>query len=234
MHLGKKILVVDDEIKIVEVIESYLVHSGYQVLTAYKGSEALAIFEKESPSLVVLDLMLPDMSGEEICKHIRQRSRTPIIMLTAKVTESDILNGLDLGADDYITKPFSPKQLVARVQAVLRRTYDHQHPLANILSFNENDLVIYLEKHEVLKQNLVVKLTPKEYDILLTMVKYSNKTFTREELITLVLGDDFDGYDRTIDSHIKNLRQKIETDPKNPEYIVTVFGIGYRFNNEIH
>lgn len=225
-----KILVIDDEIKIVDVIASYLTHNCYQVLKAYKGSDALALFEKEAPSLVILDLMLPDMSGEEICKRIRQTSRTPIIMLTAKVAEEDLLNGLDLGADDYMTKPFSPKQLVARVQAVLRRTSEDQVPLANILSFRDNDLVIHLTKHEVLKHNQVVKLTPNEYDLLLTLIKYNNKTFTREELITLVLGEDFDGYDRAIDSHIKNLRQKIETDSKNPDYVLTVFGVGYRFN----
>ncbi len=230
MEKDKKILIIDDEIKIVEVIASYLRHSGYEALKAYNGSDALRVFEQEAPSLIVLDLMLPDMSGEEICKRIRQTSRTPIIMLTAKVAETDILNGLDLGADDYMTKPFSPKQLVARIQAVLRRTGDLGH-LANILSFKNNDLVIHLSKHEVLKEGHIVKLTPNEYELLITMIKCSNKTFTRDELITLVLGDDFDGFDRAIDSHIKNLRQKIETDPKNPEYIITVFGVGYRFNN---
>lgn len=231
MQQEKKILVIDDEIKIVEVIASYLTHCGYKVLKAYTANEAFALFKKESPSLLILDLMLPDMSGEEICKRIRQESRVPIIMLTAKVTEQDILMGLDLGADDYVTKPFSPKQLVARVQAVLRRTSVDIEPLSNVLSFGDDDLVIHLSKHEVLKKNQVAKLTPNEYNLLLTMIKHSNKTFTREELITLVLSEDFDGFDRAIDSHIKNLRQKIETDPKNPEYIMTVFGIGYRFNN---
>jgi len=181
--------------------------------------------------LVVLDLMLPDVTGEEICKTIRKRSRVPIIMLTAKVEEENILKGLDIGADDYITKPFSPKQLVARVNAVLRRVSEDPVPLSNIISINDELLIDNL-KYEVRKNNNIVNLTPNEYKILLTLVKYPKKTFTRDELISLALGDDYEGYDRTVDSHIKNLRQKIETDPKAPKYIVTVHGIGYRFGGE--
>ena len=224
-----KILVVDDEAKIVEVVKSYLENSGYAVCEAYNGKEALEKFEKENPILVILDLMLPDITGEEICKILRKRSRVPIIMLTAKVEEEDILKGLNMGADDYVTKPFSPRQLVARVEAVLRRANDALIPLSRIISFNNGDLVIDTLKYEVKKGGEVVNLTPNEYKLLLTMVKYPDKAFTRDELICMALGDDFDGYDRTIDTHIKNIRQKIETDPKNPKYILTVHGIGYRF-----
>lgn len=230
VNTTKKILVVDDEAKIVEVVKSYLENSGYSVCGAYNGKEALAKFEKLNPLLVVLDLMLPDISGEEICKIIRRKSRVPVIMLTAKIEEEDILKGLNIGADDYITKPFSPRQLVARVKAVLRRAIDTPIPLANILSYNDDDLVIDTLKYEVKKKGNTISLTPKEYGLLVTMVKYPDKTFTREELISLVMGEDFNGYDRTIDSHIKNIRQKIESDPKNPEYVLTIHGIGYRFN----
>jgi len=204
---GRRILVVDDEVKIVEVVKSYLEHSGYEVYEAFNGAQVLSTFERINPSLIVLDLMLPDMSGEEICKAIRKRSRVPIIMLTAKVEEEDILKGLDIGADDYVTKPFSPKQLVARVGAVLRRTSEDPLPLSNIISFN-GDLVIDNLKHEVRKNNNIINLTPNEYKILMTLVKYPKKTFTREELISMALGADFEGFDRTVDTHIKNLRQK--------------------------
>jgi len=228
----KKILVVDDEVKIVEVVKSYLGNRGYSVDEAYSGKEALDKFERLNPSLVILDLMLPDIPGEEICQRIRRRSRVPIIMLTAKVDEEDILRGLNIGADDYITKPFSPRQLLARVEAVLRRVSDVPIPLSSIISFNNGDLVIDTLKYEVKKKGKVVNLTRNEYKLLMTMLKYPDKTFTREELICMALGDDFDGYDRTIDVHIKNIRQKIESDPKNPRYILTVHGIGYRFGGE--
>jgi DNA-binding response OmpR family regulator len=232
MHREKKVLVVDDEEKITEIVASYLEHYGYRVYKAFSGREGLRIFEKESPALVILDLMLPDITGEEICRNLRKKSRVPIIMLTAKVEEEDILQGLDLGADDYITKPFSPRELVARVQALMRRTAEEPVPLANVLEFNNGDLIINSIKHEVKKGGKVVNLTPNEYKILMTLIKYPAKAFTRDELIFIALGGDFDGFDRTVDTHIKNLRQKIETDPKNPCYVLTVYGIGYRFGGE--
>jgi DNA-binding response OmpR family regulator len=228
----KNILIVDDEAKIVEVVKSYLEHSGYDTSEAYNGKQALELFEKVSPSLVVLDLMLPDMSGEDICRYIRRNSRVPIIMLTAKVEEEDILKGLDIGADDYITKPFSPRQLVARVNAILRRLADDPVPLANTVSYNEGDLVVDNLSYDVRKKGTSANLTPNEYKILMTMIKYPKKTFTREELISMALGENFDGFDRTVDTHIKNIRQKIETDPKSPKYILTVHGIGYKFGGE--
>jgi len=228
----KRILVVDDEDKIVEVVKSYLENSGYIVYTAYNGRQALEMYERINPSLIILDLMLPDLSGEEICKTLRRRSSVPIIMLTAKVEEEDVLRGLDIGADDYVTKPFSPRQLVARVGALLRRVSGETMPLSGILSINDGELVIDTISYEVRKGENVINLTPYEFKLLLTLVKYPSKVFTREELINLVFGEDFEGYNRTVDTHIKNLRQKIEDDSKNPKYIITVHGIGYRFGGE--
>lgn len=232
MNKNKNILVVDDEVKIVQVIKSYLENSGYTVYEAYTAKQALEKFQEVNPSLIVLDLMLPDMAGEDICRKLREKSRVPIIMLTAKVDEEDILRGLNIGADDYVTKPFSPRQLVARIDAVLRRSADSAAPLSDILSFNNGDIVINTQKYEVKRDGRAINLTPKEYKLLVTMAKHPDKVFTREELIYSVLGEDYDGYDRTIDTHIKNIRQKIEPDPRAPRYILTVHGIGYRFGGE--
>lgn len=227
-----KILVVDDEEKIAEVVKSYLENNGYKVYTAYSGSKAIDTFEKVNPNLIILDLMLPDMSGEDICRIIRKKSRVPIIMLTAKAEEESILNGLGIGADDYVTKPFSPRQLVARVMALLRRSEDEIMPLSSVMSFNDGELLIDSVKHEMKKDGHPVNLTPNEFKILMALVKYPQKAFTREELVSIVLGEDYEGYDRTIDTHIKNLRQKLEQDPKAPKYILTVYGIGYKFGGE--
>ncbi len=227
-----KILVVDDEPKILEAVRSYLEKNEYQVYMATDGEEALKVFNTVYPSLVILDLMLPKISGEEVCQRLRKISRVPIIMLTAKITEEEVINGLKLGADDYITKPFSPRELVARVEALIRRTTQEAVPLAEILSFNSGELVINSINREVTKQGKLIDLTPNEYKLLMTLVKYPKKTFTREELISMVLGDDYEGFDRTIDAHVKNLRQKIETDTKEPRYILTVHGVGYRFGGE--
>lgn len=223
---AQKILIVDDEVKIVEVVQSYLEKNGYNVLTAYTGDEAFEKIKSRQPDLVILDLMLPDISGEEICRQLRESTDIPIIMLTAKVDEENILQGLKLGADDYVTKPFSPRQLIARVEAVLRRT---EKQAADILAFNNGDLVINLQNYTVKKAGAAVNLTPNEFKILGALAGRPNKVFTRNELIYSVSGEDFEGFDRIIDTHIKNIRQKIETDNKNPKYILTVHGVGYRF-----
>lgn len=228
---SKRILVVEDEEKIVEFIESYLINSGYEVYKAFTGTEALKIFNSQSIDLVLLDLMLPDISGEQICKELRKTSKVPIIMLTAKSSEESILNGLDIGADDYITKPFSPRQMIARVKALLRRVSE-KNADSDILSFNHGDLMINQIDYTVKKANKTIYLTPSEFKILITLAKRPSKVFTREELINAAFDGDYLGYDRTIDSHIKNLRAKIETDPKECKYILTARGIGYKFGGE--
>jgi DNA-binding response OmpR family regulator len=230
----KKVLIVDDENKIVEVIKSYLEKEGAIVFEAYDGNQALEVFERINPDLIVLDLMLPDMTGEEICNIVRKRSRVPIIMLTAKIDEKSIISGLHIGADDYITKPFSPRELIARIYAIFRRLNEEVVPLSNEISFNDNDLVIDMLKKEIRKNGENIALTLRQYKILMTLLKYPNKTFTREELISTALGDDYDGYDRNVDTHVKNIRQKIETNPKDPQYIITVHGTGYRFGGKFN
>lgn len=225
----KNILLVDDEPKIMEVLHALYESKGFKTFQAGNGRTALEISERENLSLVILDLMLPDISGEEVCRRIRQHSRVPIIMLTAKVREDDLLHGFDMGADDYITKPFSLKELSARSAALLRRSGDDLIPLTTRNSFGEGDLFVDFDQGIVRKKDKEVMLTATEMKLLATFVKYAGKVFTRSELINLALGDDFDGYDRAVDSHIKNLRQKIEDDPKNPVYIRTVHRLGYKF-----
>lgn len=225
----KTILMVDDEEKIREVVISYLAKDGFKTMEAASGKEALEHVRGGNVDLVILDLMLPDVSGEEVCRSIRQFSAVPVIMLTAKVGEDDRVHGLTLGADDYVLKPFSPRELLARVKAIMRRTQSDSL-LAETISFQNSDLVIQPSKHEVYKKGELVSLTPNEYKLLLTMARHPDRAFGREELIEKVLGFDFDGDARAIDQHVKNLRQKIESDPKSPQYIVTVFAVGYRFS----
>ena len=225
----RKLLVADDEEMIREAVASYLESQGYQVFRAENGEEALNILKREPISLVILDLMLPDLPGEEVCVRIRKQSRVPIIMLTAKNVEYDMIHGLDLGADDYITKPFSLKNLSARVQAVLRRSTEDLVPLARQFSWNQGDLVIDYDRKEVRKKGEPVALTAIEWKLLAAFTKYPQKIFTRENLIELVFGLDFSGHDRVIDTHIKNLRKKIEDDSKQPVYLCTVHGMGYKF-----
>ncbi|NLE31360.1 response regulator transcription factor [Candidatus Dojkabacteria bacterium] len=224
-----KILVVDDEKLIVAVVQTYLEKAGYKVFPAFNGLDALTEFDRIAPDLVILDLMLPDLSGEKVCQKIRQKSRVPVIMLTAKAADDAIVEGFNYGADDYVTKPFSSKQLVARVQAVLRRTQAEPFPLSSQLSFSNGDLVIDSMRHEITKDGAIVNLTPHEFRILMTLARFPTKVFTREELISLALDDDYQGNDRVIDSHIKNLRLKIEDNSKNPRYVLTIHGIGYKF-----
>lgn len=227
----ENILVIDDELMICEAISSYLKKHWFNVFTANTGNDGLRILKEQEISFIILDLMLPDMSGEEICSIVRSQSRVPIIMLTAKTMEEDMINGLSIGADDYITKPFSLKNLYARIQAVSRRSLKDLGQLANVQAWNNSDLVIDYELVKVKKAGQEISLTPIEWKLLSLFSKYPNKVFTRDELIEQVFDIDFDGYDRVIDTHIKNLRKKIEDDPKKPKYICTIHGMGYRFGD---
>jgi len=221
------IVVVDDERKIRELVRSYLEREGYSVLIADTGELALETVERVHPDLLVLDLMLPDLSGEEVARTIRAHSDIPVIMLTAKATEDDRVNGLRLGADDYLTKPFSPRELVARVEAVLRRSAGGT--TAPQMSFGSGALVIDRDGREVLADGQVVDLTRSEFDLLLAIASHPGRAFSRYELVTKVQGYDYEGYERTIDAHVKNLRRKLGDDPKDPRFVITVAGVGYKF-----
>ncbi|MBV7271355.1 response regulator transcription factor [Clostridium sp. PL3] len=227
----KTILVVDDEPKIVEVVEAYLKKEGFEVLTAEDGEKALKLFKSEVIHLVVLDLMLPKISGEEICNKIRAASDIPIIMLTAKSEEDDKIEGLAIGADDYLTKPFSVRELVGRVKALIRRSYRESSPLADYLIFNNGDLEVDVNKMKVKKAGVNINLTTNEFKILLALLTNPGQVFSREHLVQKAFGVEYEGFDRTIDSHIKNIRQKIEDNHKDPKYIITVYGMGYKFVN---
>lgn len=228
----KKILIIDDEFGILEVIQAYLLKEDYEVYTSTNGKQGYLLFEQTKPDIVVLDLMLPDMTGEEICTKIREKSNTPIIMLTAKKELEDRIHGLELGADDYLVKPFSTKELVMRIQAILRRTGGQIADSKEELRFNNGNLVIEKKERIVRKNGVVIDLTKNEFDILLTFARNINRTFTREQLIEATFGDDYLGYDRTMDVYVKNLRKLIEDDLKSPSYIVTVYGVGYKFKGE--
>ncbi len=228
--MAKKILVVDDEKKLVNIIKGYLEQAGYTVATAFDGQQALTMYRHEKPALIVLDLNLPVIDGLDVCRTLRKESNVPIIMVTARVEETDRLIGLELGADDYITKPFSPREVVARVRAVLRRTEGQP---AKTETLTAGDLSIDLGKHSTEVDGRGIDLTPTEFDLLTVMMQNPGRAFTRLQLLDQVLGEAFEGYERTIDAHIKNLRQKIERDPKNPRYILTVFGVGYKFAEDV-
>lgn len=223
------ILVVEDEKNILDVIKAYLEKEGYHVIASSDGEKALQLFNSLDIHLVILDLMIPKISGEEVCKSIRRTSDVPIIMVTAKADEDFRIDGLNMGADDYVTKPFSPRELVSRVKALLRRSYKGSKPLAETLSFNNKDLEIDVDKITVKKMGINTNPTTIEFKVLLALVSNPSQVLSREQLIKLALGSEYEGYDRTIDTHIKNLRQKIEDDPKKPKYILTVYGAGYKF-----
>jgi DNA-binding response OmpR family regulator len=220
------ILVVDDEPKIVRLTHDYLVKDGYRVISASDGLEALELARNEKPDLVVLDLMLPGMDGLEVCRILRQEGDIPIIMLTARSEETDQVVGLELGADDYITKPFSPRTLVARVRAVLRRAQGLLKPQTVI---HAGDLEIDLDGHRVSLQGETVHLTPNEFHILTLLARHPGQLLTREQIVDQLHGISLESFDRSIDSHIKNLRRKLEADQAHPKYIKTVYGEGYRF-----
>jgi len=222
---GKKVLVVDDDVKTVELVRLYLDRDGYQVLTAYDGVEALRLARESYPDLIVLDLMLPDIDGLEICRTLRHQSDVPIIMLTARTTDQDKLTGLDLGADDYVTKPFSPKELAARVRAVLRRLPGERGPE----EIKSGELSMNFTEHEAWFAGRPLNLTSVEFRLLGVLAKEPGRVFSRASLIEEALGYDFEGFDRTIDVHILNLRRKLEPDPSHPRYIKTIYGVGYKF-----
>lgn len=227
MDTGQResILIVEDEKKISEIVRAYLEKEGYRVRLAENGEQALKLL-KNAVDLVILDLMLPDIQGEELCSIIREGSEVPVIILTAKSGEEDRIKGLGIGADDYVIKPFSPRELVARVKAQLRRSGRTKKKL---LSYNRGALKIDVSNHEVFRDGSLIVLTPTEFKILLSLADQPGWVFSREQLVTIAQGFDFEGYDRTIDAHVKNLRRKIEKDSREPEYIKTVYGVGYKF-----
>ncbi len=225
--MNRKILLVEDEKGISSIISSYLQKEGYEVLQAFNGDEALKYFTTHDLDLVILDRMLPLISGEEVLKTIRQLSDIPVILVTAKVEEIDKIEGFQLGADDYVTKPFSPKELMERVRAILRRI--RKDPVnTNILSFDNGRLIINLDNYTCKVNGNEVTLTNNEFSILQVLFSKPGKIFTREEIISIAFGDEYDAFDRAIDTHIKNIRQKIEESPREPKYIKTVYGVGYK------
>ncbi len=225
MDTGQKILIIEDEKKISEIVKAYLEKEGFPVILAETGEDGLKLL-KEGPDLIILDLMLPDMQGEELCAMIRENSDIPVIMLTAKSDEEDRIKGLGLGADDYVIKPFSPRELVARVKAHLRRAVKVRR---KIYSYNSGSLKIDIENHEAFREGKPIILTPTEFKILLSLAENPGRVLSRDQLVNIVLGYDFEGYDRTIDAHVKNLRHKVEKDSKSPDFIQTVYGVGYKF-----
>ncbi|MBI5846646.1 MAG: response regulator transcription factor [Nitrospirae bacterium] len=227
MDIGRKefILIVEDEKKISDIVRAYLEKEGFRIKVAENGSAALGIL-KENPDLIILDLMLPDMAGEELCSIIREASEVPIIMLTAKSGEEDRVRGFGIGADDYVVKPFSPKELVARIKAHLRRAGKKKK---NHLSYNRGKLTIDLDRHEITLGGKSLQLTLTEFKILTSLAENNGRILSRNQIVNIVQGFDFEGYDRTIDAHVKNLRHKVEEDSKSPEFIQTVYGVGYKF-----
>ena len=230
--MSNKILIVDDDRKTAELIRMYLEREGYAALLAHDGRQALELARQRSPDLIVLDLMLPLVEGLDVCRILRAESRVPIIMLTARTTEDDKLLGLDLGADDYVTKPFSPRELVARVRAVLRRGGPAQR--GEPAAARCGELVVDFVSRSVRLRGAPVHLTPKEFKLLELLAKHPGRAFSRLELLEQVFGYDYDGLERTVDVHLMNLRKKIERDPAQPTYVLTVYGHGYKFSEDHH
>ncbi len=227
MDVTRKILVVDDEQKIVDIVRAYMEREGFRVVTAYDGEIAFKVFRQEKPDLIVLDLMLPKMSGQDVCRAIRKESDVPIIMLTARDELTDKIVGLELGADDYLTKPFEGRELVARVKAILRRA----EPKASVPLVRAGDITVDTERHQVTVRDRMIELTTTEFELLKLLASYPGRVFSRAELLDRLQGDAYEGYERTVDSHIKNLRRKIEPDPDKPSYIYTIYGAGYKLES---
>lgn len=225
--MAKKILIIEDEAKIMRTVRLYLERAGYSVVWATDGAQGLAAFRHEKPALVLLDLNLPgEQDGLDVCRTLRRDTNVPIIMLTARSEEVDRLIGLELGADDYIPKPFSPREVVARVRAVLRRS-EQPESVPEIIEVA--DIRLDLQRHTVTVSGDPVELTPSEFDLLVAFVRYPGRVYTRAQLLDQMQGATYEGYERTIDQHVKNLRQKIEPDPREPRYLLTVYGVGYKF-----
>lgn len=227
--MAKTILVVDDEERLVSLLKAYLSNEGFRVLTAKNGREALFTAREKKPDLILLDIMMPEMDGYEFIRLHRKERETPIILLTAKIEEGDKVVGLELGADDYVTKPFSPRELTARVRAVLRRA-GQEMPKAEVL--HSGNITLDRTNHFVKVDDRTVDLTRSEFDLLAALMSAPGRTYTRLDLLDYIQGSAYEGYERTIDAHIKNVRAKIQDDPHNPRYIETVYGIGYRFKTE--
>lgn len=225
--MKKTILVVDDEKNVRDITKAYLENAGYNVIEAINGEEAIHIFENKDIHLIILDVMMPKMNGMKVVEAIRKYSMVPIIMLTAKVDEKDLIRGIKTGADDYIKKPFSMRELMVRVEAIMRRVYPEE--TEKLITFRKGDLVIDIPEMKVKKEGTLIELTPNEFKILKVFIRNYNIVLSREQLIEKAFGINFDGFDRTIDTHIKNLRQKIEDNHKSPTYIKTVYGMGYQF-----
>src|ERR1700690_2254444 len=226
------VLLIEDDSKIAKVVKVYLEGAGYRVIYADPGKKGGEAAIKERPLLAVLDLMLPDITGAEVCQELRQIGYVPIIMLTAKASEEERVAGFALGADDYVVKPFSPRELVYRIKAVLRRQQKGDLEHAAPLSFNKGAIIIDGASYEVKKGGASVNITPTEFKVLYILAANPGRVFPREELVEKALGYQFEGYERSIDAHIKNIRHKIEEDPRNPDYILTIYGVGYRFSGK--
>jgi DNA-binding response OmpR family regulator len=226
------ILLVEDDAKIARVEKVYLEGAGYRVIHCEKGKAAIESAMKELPALAILDLNLPDISGEEVCQELRQIGDFPIIMVTAKSSEEERVAGFALGADDYIVKPFSPRELVYRIKAVMRRQQKGEAGSGEPISFNNGQLVIDGMSYEVKVDGSPVNITPTEFKVIYVLASNPSRVFPRDELVEKALGYRFEGYERSIDAHIKNIRHKIEKDPRNPEYILTIYGVGYRFSGK--
>lgn len=226
------ILLIEDDRKTAGVVKAYLEGEGFRVTHAVKGREAISAARSEPPALVILDLMLPDMSGEDVFQELREIGDFPVIMVTARSSEEERVAGFALGADDYVVKPFSPRELVYRVRAVLKRAGKKDLADAELMSFNSGLLRIDGRRYEAKKNDSPVNLTPTEFKLLFVLASHPGRVFTREELVDKALGYQFEGYERSIDAHIKNIRHKIEDDPKDPSYITTIYGVGYRFSGK--
>ena len=227
--MAQRVLVVDDEKKIVDIVKAYLERDGFSVVTAYDGRSAIEAVRRSSPDIIILDLMLPEISGLDVCRELRKESDIPVVMLTARDEITEKIVGLELGADDYITKPFDPKELVARVRAILRRSDSRVIPEKVI---KIADIEISVEKRSVTRGGKLLDLTPFEFDLLKVMAEHPGRVFSRMKLLDRVQGEAYEAYERTIDSHIKNLRKKIEQNPKKPGHIITVYGVGYKIEGE--